>query len=174
MNFKDLIDQLKDNGMVICIFLGNFSLILLLEQEKRDNSLKILSAAISRLSADRQLILDIWDGLFYCKSIQGFYLRLFSHLVGLWMSDKPKYQQDLAQKFSSFISEFNDSASSLVFIECFWDTMSRNWRSLDYHRLDKFYFLIRQFLHDTFHFLNSMHWDQLESFVEIINNSIFK
>ncbi|KAJ1672828.1 hypothetical protein EV182_006413, partial [Spiromyces aspiralis] len=82
-------------------------------------------------------MMKIWKGLFYC----------------FWMSDKPLVQQELAENLAK-VSLGMEGDIIWMYIQCFWETLSREWMGLDRHRLDKYYLLMRRMfyysLHSTF------------------------
>jgi ribosomal RNA-processing protein 1 len=48
----------------------------------------------------------------------------------MWMSDKPRNQQQLARDLAGLIDVLRDGAV-LPFLEGFWDTMAREWGGID-------------------------------------------
>ncbi|GKV20027.1 hypothetical protein SLEP1_g30207 [Rubroshorea leprosula] len=75
----------------------------------------------------------LWKGLFYC----------------VWHADKLPVQTELIEMLSSAIHSLNPSLS-LEYLSVFLITMRREWTGIDGLRLDKFYLLIRRFLHCFF------------------------
>lgn len=73
-------------------------------------------------------MLKLWKGLFYC----------------MWMSDKMLVQQELATRIGELSLQFKSTSDTLLFLDCFCETMLREWQGLDRLRLDKFYMLISQ------------------------------
>ncbi|CAH8271743.1 unnamed protein product [Arabidopsis lyrata] len=84
----------------------------------------------------------LWQGIFYC----------------IWHADKSLYQSELIDRLSSAIQSLPLSLS-LHYFTVFLFTMRREWSRIDRLRLDKFYLLIRRFLHGFFSLLDSNSWD---------------
>lgn len=88
------------------------------------------------------LMKKLWKGLFYC----------------VWHADKLPAQAELADSISSLVPKL-DLPLSLHFLSVFFLTMRREWTGIDALRLDKFYLLIRRFLHNFFVLLKRNSWD---------------
>jgi len=103
-------------------------------------------------------VMKIWKGLYYC----------------FWMSDKPLVQEELAENISSFVSCFQNTNSSLVFIRSFLKTFGREWFGIDRWRTDKFMMFTRRFLRYTFRFVAAKEWntDLVEKVVEIFRREL--
>jgi len=103
-------------------------------------------------------MMKLWKGLYYC----------------FWMSDKPLVQEELAENVSSFVTFFQSSESSLVFIRSFLKTFSREWFGIDRWRTDKFMMFTRRFLRHTFRFVAAKEWekDLVEKLVEIFRREV--
>ncbi|KAK9494322.1 hypothetical protein V1508DRAFT_395977 [Lipomyces doorenjongii] len=86
--------------------------------------------------------LKVWKGLYYC----------------MWMTDRPKAQRDMALKLPSLLL-VSDDANATKFVETFWVTICREWNNIDILRVDKFYLLIRWFVHMMFRRLSQSHWE---------------
>ncbi|KAG7555953.1 Nucleolar Nop52 [Arabidopsis suecica] len=84
----------------------------------------------------------LWQGIFYC----------------IWHADKSLYQSELIDRLSSAIQSL-PLPLSLHYFTVFLFTMRREWSRIDRLRLDKFYLLIRRFLHGFFSLLDSNSWD---------------
>ncbi|XP_050229002.1 uncharacterized protein LOC126678156 [Mercurialis annua] len=84
----------------------------------------------------------LWKGIFYC----------------VWHADKVPVQTNLSNRLSSLIPELNFSVS-VQYFTVFLVTMRREWSGIDGLRLDKFYYLIRRFLHNFFVLLKKNSWD---------------
>lgn len=52
-------------------------------------------------------------------------------VLGFWMSDKPRVQQDLAQELAELLLTITSIPSSLSFLEGFWITTVREWNGID-------------------------------------------
>jgi len=103
-------------------------------------------------------VMKLWKGLYYC----------------FWMSDKPLVQEELAENISSFVSCFQNTNSSLVFIRSFLKTFGREWFGIDRWRTDKFMMFTRRFLRYTFRFVAAKEWekDLVEKVVEIFRREL--
>ncbi|GLT62955.1 hypothetical protein SLA2020_355560 [Shorea laevis] len=84
----------------------------------------------------------LWKGLFYC----------------VWHADKLPAQTELIEKLSSTLPSL-DPPLSHEYFSVFLITMRREWTGIDRLRLDKFYLLIRRFLHCFFLMLKKRSWD---------------
>jgi ribosomal RNA-processing protein 1 len=60
-------------------------------------------------------LLKLWKGLFYC----------------MWMSDKPRTQQQLARDLGGLVTEAAKKDAVVGFLEAFWKTMGREWVGID-------------------------------------------
>jgi len=60
----------------------------------------------------------LWKGIFY----------------GFWMSDKPLVQQALASELADLVLTLPTTSSSLAFLRGFWETIVREWNSIDHLR----------------------------------------
>uniref|UniRef100_A0A803PI76 Ribosomal RNA processing protein 1 homolog n=1 Tax=Cannabis sativa TaxID=3483 RepID=A0A803PI76_CANSA len=88
------------------------------------------------------LMKKLWKGLFYC----------------VWHADKVPVQSQLADSLSTLIPKL-DLSLSLQYFSVFLLTMRREWSGIDVYRLDKFYLLLRRFLHNFFVLLKRNSWD---------------
>ena len=68
----------------------------------------------------------------------------------MFMSDKPRTQQQLARDLASLVDVLAKPSSAksrvpnvLGFLDAFWRTMGREWSGIDSLRMDKFLYLIR-------------------------------
>ncbi|KAK2639112.1 hypothetical protein Ddye_026907 [Dipteronia dyeriana] len=84
----------------------------------------------------------LWKGLFYC----------------VWHSDKVPVQAALIDRLSSVLPSLH-LPLSLHYLSVFLLTIRREWTGIDALRLDKFYLLIRRFLHYFFVVLRKCCWD---------------
>ncbi|KAL6958011.1 hypothetical protein U1Q18_041171 [Sarracenia purpurea var. burkii] len=113
----------------------------------RDRALKLVigtwlpSQRPGQISDDNMK--KLWKGLFYC----------------VWHADKTPVQADLTNRLSSLLLAL-DLPLSLDYLSVFFVTMRREWTGIDFLRLDKFYLLIRRFLHCSFLMLKQNYsWD---------------
>ncbi|KAI3873697.1 hypothetical protein MKX03_017959 [Papaver bracteatum] len=110
----------------------------------RDKAIKLLKSWFpSQPEVSDEQMRKIWKGLFYC----------------VWHSDKQQVQLELINNLSSLLVTFDDLNLSVQYFEVFLITMRREWNGIDYLRLDKFYLLIRKFLHQFFNLLKKNGWD---------------
>ncbi|KAI3932662.1 hypothetical protein MKW98_012633 [Papaver atlanticum] len=110
----------------------------------RDKAIKLLKSWFpSQPEVSDEQMRKIWKGLFYC----------------VWHSDKQQVQLELINNLSSLLVTFDDLNLSVQYFEGFLITMRREWSGIDYLRLDKFYLLIRKFLHQFFNLLKKNGWD---------------
>lgn len=125
--------------------------MICVDQSVRDRAVttlkKWLKAEGEKLSYEEYL--KLWKGLFFA----------------MWMADKPKYQQELAERLASMArvlsSEMPAAAEEeseepedmttimppcLLFVRSFWETMCREWRGIDRLRLNKYYALMKEMM----------------------------
>ncbi|KAK9377015.1 uncharacterized protein V1513DRAFT_422898 [Lipomyces chichibuensis] len=97
--------------------------------------------------------LKVWKGLYYC----------------MWMTDRPKAQRDMALKLPSLLLVADDAIAT-KFVEAFWATICREWNNIDLLRVDKFYLLIRWFVHMMFRRLSQSDWERslVEKWTDIL------
>lgn len=86
------------------------------------------------------------------------------------MQDKPALQQRLSRDLASLVSILRTPVV-LPFIRAFFLTMSREWGHIEALRLDKYLYLIRQYVNASFAFLSRNKWkksllEQWNSIVE--------
>ncbi|KAH6860716.1 hypothetical protein J4E91_006469 [Alternaria rosae] len=112
------------------------------DKKVRDNALDSLKTYLGAQSEISELdLLKLWKGLFYC----------------LWMQDKPALQQGLSRDLASLVSALRTPVV-LPFIRAFFLTMSREWTRIEALRLDKYLYLIRQYVNASFTFLSRNKW----------------
>jgi hypothetical protein len=87
------------------------------------------------------------------------------------MTDKPIVQHELAQRLAK-MQHILFEDNSFTFMKAFWTTICREWAGIDRYRRDKFYALVRYFLHEEFQFLKTREWksDFLRTHREIMIN----
>ncbi|KAJ7979362.1 ribosomal RNA processing protein 1-like [Quillaja saponaria] len=100
----------------------------------------------------------LWKGLFYC----------------VWHADKFPVQSRLIDSLSSLLVDV-DLKLALQYFSCFLLTMRREWTGIDRLRLDKFYLLIRRFMHNFFLLLKKNSWDLelTERLMDLLENGSF-
>ncbi|KAF2804830.1 nucleolar protein-like protein NOP52 variant [Mytilinidion resinicola] len=108
----------------------------------RDKALDSLRTFLSGRSGIEEIeLLKLWKGLFYC----------------MWMSDKPLVQQRLAVDLASLVDTLRPEVV-LPFLDAFWKIMAREWGNIDALRMNKFLYLIRQYLFASFRYLSRHGW----------------
>ncbi|KAI5808977.1 hypothetical protein DFH27DRAFT_542025 [Peziza echinospora] len=100
-------------------------------------------------------LLKLWKGLFYC----------------MWMSDRPRTQQRLAMDLAGLVTTMR-THTAITFLECFWETIAREWNGIDVLRMDKFLLLVRAYLASSFRYLREREWaqDLVAQYMEILKN----
>lgn len=90
------------------------------------------------------------------------------------MQDKPALQQALSRDLASLVSSMRTPVV-LPFIRAFWLTMAREWSHIEALRLDKYLYLIRQYLNASFQFLSRQKWgiDTLKQWNSIVEETPF-
>lgn len=127
------------------------------EKKIRDDALESLRNYLSAQKTISELdLLKLWKGLFYC----------------LWMQDKPALQQQLSRDLAALVSVLRTQVV-LPFIRAFWLTMAREWTHIEALRLDKYLYLIRQYLNVSFSVLARKHWKKamLEEWNSIVEET---
>ncbi|KAL1607756.1 hypothetical protein SLS60_002692 [Paraconiothyrium brasiliense] len=120
------------------------------DKRTRDSALSSLRAFLSSRSEISELdLLKLWKGLFYC----------------LWMQDKPAQQQALSRSLASLPSSLKTPVV-FPFLRAFWATIAREWTQIEALRLDKYLYLIRQYVNASFRFLSQDNWANKEGITE--------
>ncbi|XP_078434459.1 ribosomal RNA processing-like protein [Wolffia australiana] len=107
----------------------------------RDRAVRLLTSFLSASTPEEDL-LKIWKGLFYC----------------MWHSDKLPVQSELVNRLASLLLNLEVS-TSVHYFDAFLVTIRREWSGIDHLRMDKFYLLIRRFVHHVFLLLSRNDWD---------------
>ncbi|KAF2084442.1 hypothetical protein K490DRAFT_59589 [Saccharata proteae CBS 121410] len=119
----------------------------------RDKALESLRKYLSgRKELSEVDLLKLWKGLFFC----------------MWMSDKPRTQQQLARDLSSLVDLLH-STLTIPFLSAFWKTMAREWIGIDVLRMDKFLYLVRQMLNASFRQFGRRRWKNTEMMKEYLD-----
>lgn len=87
----------------------------------------------------------------------------------MWFSDKPRPQQRLANDLGElFLIIPNQNYK--VFCSSFWFVISKEWSSIDHHRLDKFLLLVRRVLFNQVKKLKQEDWSEelVQEFLETL------
>ena len=110
--------------------------------------------------------------------------------TGMWMSDKPLIQQRLAVDLAALVDTLHPEIV-LPFLDAFWKTMAREWNGIDVLRyfillvsanihlliisrnlrMDKFLFLVRQYLAASFRQFSKQGWrdtNSIEQYMDIL------
>jgi ribosomal RNA-processing protein 1 len=88
--------------------------------------------------------------------------------IGFWMSDKPRVQHHLAEELASLSLNF---PAKLCYFTAMWKTMKLEWSGVDRYRLNKFYYLFRQFHRAAFQMLKERTWN--EENIEKLNQQVY-
>lgn len=81
------------------------------------------------------------------------------------MQDKPVQQQALSRSLASLPSSLKDDVV-LPFFRAFWITISREWTQIEALRLDKYLYLIRQYVNASFKILSRSNWENTNAIEE--------
>jgi ribosomal RNA-processing protein 1 len=102
-------------------------------------------------------LLKLWKGLFYC----------------LWMQDKPALQQRLSRDLASIVNILHPDVV-LPFLDSFWKTIAREWGHIEALRMDKYLYLIRQYLNTSFRWLSQGGWKdraRIEEYMKVLEET---
>lgn len=114
------------------------------DRQTRDKALQSLRTFLSgRRELPTLELLKLWKGLFYC----------------MWMSDRPRTQQALADSLADLVSIL-PSSTVIPFLRAYWQTMQREWTNIDVLRMEKFLLLTRRYLGATFQVLQRGKWEE--------------
>jgi ribosomal RNA-processing protein 1 len=84
------------------------------EKSTRDGAIDTLRTYLrSRKEFSELELLKLWKGLFYC----------------MWMSDKPRNQQQLARDLAALV-DIVPGDTVVPFLDAFWKTMAREWSGI--------------------------------------------
>ncbi|KAI8623633.1 nucleolar protein,Nop52-domain-containing protein [Xylariaceae sp. FL1651] len=104
-----------------------------LYRKTRTSALQSLRTFLSASAASSRLThldnLKLWKGLYY----------------SLWMCDRPVPQQNLCAELAGLLDVLPDEAVA-PWLAAFWETIGREWTSIDVLRLEKFLLLVRRVL----------------------------
>ncbi|KAI0457554.1 nucleolar protein,Nop52-domain-containing protein [Xylaria acuta] len=103
------------------------------DRKMRTKALENLRTFISAPATSSRLqpleLLKLWKGLYY----------------SLWMCDRPIPQQNLCAELAGLIDVLPDEAVG-PWLAAFWETVGREWTTIDVYRLEKFMLLVRRVL----------------------------
>lgn len=74
----------------------------------------------------------------------------------LWHSDKPLVQLECAQNIAKLLYAPLSTRSRLLFYNCLFRVLSREWPTIDRYRLDKYLALVRKMVYELFTFVKSI------------------
>jgi ribosomal RNA-processing protein 1 len=77
----------------------------------------------------------------------------------MWMSDRPRTQQALANELADLVS-IVPQPTVIPFLRAYWQTMQREWTNIDVLRMEKFLLLTRRYLGATFQVLQRGDWEE--------------
>ncbi|KAL7687565.1 putative nucleolar, Nop52 [Plasmopara halstedii] len=129
------------------------------EKKYRDRAVKKLTIYLTKKKTWTALEWDkLWKALFYC----------------MWMSDKRPVQEELSTNLAALVHRIPTANMALEFVHSFFRTMHREWHGLDGLRLDKFYSLVRKFIHETIVLLRVQDWQEklVQEFVMILSTEV--
>ncbi|KAE9968491.1 hypothetical protein BLS_005843 [Venturia inaequalis] len=128
------------------------------EKRVRDKAVESLRSYLRHRTSISELeLLKLWKGLYYC----------------MWMSDKPRNQQQLARDLASLVDDLPKEVV-VPFLDAFWKTMSREWGGIDVLRMDKFLYLVRQYLNASFSFFAKSGWKdtkRLDEYMTVLSTT---
>lgn len=78
----------------------------------------------------------------------------------MFMSDKPRNQQQLARDLAALTDVLRDESTKLAWLEAFWQTMASNWNAIDSLRMDKYLYLVRCYVSKGFELLKQRKWSE--------------
>jgi len=81
----------------------------------------------------------------------------------MWSQDKPQPQRRLALDLADLVTLLPTPANFLTFMDAFWETMRREWPGVDNLRMDKFLFLVRQYVNAGFAYVARDGWKDTET-----------
>ncbi|XP_020926728.1 ribosomal RNA processing protein 1 homolog B isoform X10 [Sus scrofa] len=134
------------------------------EKGIRDRAVKKLRQYISVKTQretggfSQEELLKIWKGLFYC----------------MWVQDEPLLQEELASAISQLVHVVNNSEAQHLFLQTFWQTVTREWTGIDRRRLDKLCMLTRLVLRQSFEVLKRSGWEesQIQLFLDVLMKEV--
>ena len=81
------------------------------------------------------------------------------------MQDKPVQQQALSRSLAGLPSSLRPTVV-IPFLRAFWITMAREWAQIEALRLDKYLYLIRQYVNASFRYLSRNDWEDTKAIEE--------
>ena len=92
--------------------------LLMIERPVREKAVESLRLFLSQSRQFTELdFLKLWKGLYYC----------------MWMSDRMRVQQQLADTLGDLVSVLH-TKNTILFVQAFWTILCKQWPTLDQHR----------------------------------------
>lgn len=83
-----------------------------------------------------------------------------SRIIGLWVADKPKYQNELSDEISKTLQCFKDNFDGWKsWLKASFYIFHKSWEGLDYWRTNKFLKLVRFYLIEIYKYLEERGWN---------------
>jgi hypothetical protein len=90
----------------------------MVERPVREKAVESLRLFLSQSRQFTELdFLKLWKGLYYC----------------MWMSDRMRVQQQLADTLGDLVSVLQPK-NTILFVQAFWTILCKQWPTLDQHR----------------------------------------
>ncbi|KAJ5077523.1 RIBOSOMAL RNA-PROCESSING 1 [Anaeramoeba ignava] len=126
--------------------------------ETREQAINQLQFWFQNTEINQLEMLKLWKALFY----------------NFWLSDKTEFQVKLMNKIIS-LTKFIQEEHLMLFLEAFLITMQREWKGIDFYRLDKYYLFMRKIIAHFLSFLLSKNFSQtwIQKFDLVLFNTIF-
>ncbi|RIB14115.1 nucleolar protein,Nop52-domain-containing protein [Gigaspora rosea] len=93
--------------------------------------------------------------------------------LNLWQGLKMSTVADMPYTISNYIIVINELNLTL-FTKSFWKAIEREWNSIDSHRINKLYTIIRCYVRATFTRSFRDDWNKLNEFVKILDGVLLK
>lgn len=128
-----------------------------LSQEQRDEAIEqVMNYICSKKEISFIDLQKLWQGLYYCY----------------WLADKQIYQDDVANIYSGALNKVQNTEIAFIYLQTFYETLMKNWKNLDKHRIAKYMTLIRKFTGETIELIKSKNYDL--GLIEKINEILLK
>lgn len=110
---------------------------------KREKAMSLLCLWLSSQKVLKEDELrKIWKGLFFC----------------VWYADKSQTEADMVDRLASLMEKLSVDLS-VQFFKAFLSTMRREWAHIDKLRIERFYLLLRKYIHHMFVVLEINGWE---------------
>lgn len=92
----------------------------------------------------------------------------------MWLQDKPRNQQQLARDLADLLHVLKPD-TFVTFATGFWQTIAREWGSIDALRMDKYLYLVRCYVQEGFQYVRRKGWngELLEEYLEVLEGVAF-